>query len=103
MVGRRQLRLSPPADEDLLERRLLRADHPPNYLELSKTANIIEDYTWLRFDIETVKAGGGMEEDGCWQPVELAGTLAATPTSGRYDALTGRWVSPEDDLDDMLR
>ena len=41
--------------------------------------------------------------EGKWQPVELAGTLAATLASGKYDALTGRWVSPEDDLDEMLR
>ena len=38
-----------------------------------------------------------------WQPVELAGTLAVALASGKYDALTGRWVSPEDDLDDMLK
>ena len=38
-----------------------------------------------------------------WQPVELAGTLAVALASGRYDALTGRWVSPEDDLDEMLK
>ena len=41
--------------------------------------------------------------EGKWQPVELAGTLAVAVASGKYDALTGRWVSPEDDLDDMLR
>lgn len=40
---------------------------------------------------------------GKWQPVEMAGTLAVTLVSGKYDALTGRWVSPEDDLDEMLR
>lgn len=44
---------------------------------------------------------GNMME-GRWQPVELAGTLAVALTSGKYDALTGRWVSPEDDLDEML-
>lgn len=41
--------------------------------------------------------------EGKWQPAELAGTLAVTLASGKYDALTGRWVSPEDDLDDMLK
>ena len=41
--------------------------------------------------------------EGRWQPVELAGTLAVALASGKYDALTGRWVSPEDDLDDMLK
>lgn len=43
------------------------------------------------------------ELEGKWQPVELAGTLVVTLASGKYDALTGRWVSPEDDLDEMLR
>jgi NAD(P)-dependent dehydrogenase (short-subunit alcohol dehydrogenase family) len=37
--------------------------------------------------------------EGKWQPIELAVTLA----SGKYDALTSRWVSPEDDLDEMLK
>lgn len=41
--------------------------------------------------------------EGKWQPVELAGTLAVALASGKYDVLTGRWVSPEDDLDDMLK
>ncbi len=41
--------------------------------------------------------------EGKWQPVELAGTLTVALASGKYDALTGRWVSPEDDLDEMLR
>jgi hypothetical protein len=41
--------------------------------------------------------------EGKWQPVELAGTLAVTLASGKYDALTGRWASPEDDLDEMLK
>ena len=41
--------------------------------------------------------------EGKWQPVEMAGRLAVTLASGKYDVLTGRWVSPEDDLDDMLR
>ena len=41
--------------------------------------------------------------EGKWQPVELAGTLAVTLVAGKYDALTGRWVGPEDDLDEMMR
>lgn len=41
--------------------------------------------------------------EGKWQPVEMAGRLAVTLASGKYDVLTGRWVSPEDDLDDMLK
>ena len=41
--------------------------------------------------------------EGKWQPVELAGTLAVALASGKYDALTGRWISPEDNLEDMLR
>ncbi len=41
--------------------------------------------------------------EGKWQPVELAGTLAVALASGQYDALTGRWISPEDNLDEMLR
>lgn len=45
----------------------------------------------------------GKMMEGRWQPVELAGTLAVTLVSGKYDALTGRWVGPEDDLDEMLR
>lgn len=45
----------------------------------------------------------GKMMEGRWQPVEVAGTLAAALASGKYDALTGRWVSPEDDLDEMLR
>lgn len=45
----------------------------------------------------------GKMMEGRWQPVELAGTLAVTLASGKYDALTGRWVAPEDDLDEMLR
>jgi len=43
------------------------------------------------------------ELEGKWQPVELAGTLAVALASGNYDALTGRWVSPEDDLDEMVK
>ena len=38
-----------------------------------------------------------------WQPVELARTLAVALASGKYNALTGRWVSAEDNLDEMLR
>lgn len=41
--------------------------------------------------------------EGKWQPIEWAGTLAVTLASGKYDALTGRWVSPEDNLDEMLK
>ncbi len=41
--------------------------------------------------------------EGKWQPAELAGTLAVALASGKYDALTSRWVSPEDDLDNMLK
>ena len=41
--------------------------------------------------------------EGRWQPVELAGTLTVTLASGKYDALTGRWISPEDNLDEMLK
>ena len=41
--------------------------------------------------------------EGKWQPVELAGTLAVALSSGNYDALIGRWVGPEDNLDEMLR
>lgn len=41
--------------------------------------------------------------EGKWQPVELAGTLAVALASGKYDALTGHWVSPEDDMDEMLK
>lgn len=38
-----------------------------NYLELSKTANASEtDDKWVRLTIETVRAGGGTEEDGRW-------------------------------------
>ena len=43
-----------------------------------------------------------MLKNNC-QPVELARTLAVALASGKYDVLTGRWVSPEDDLDDMLK
>ncbi len=41
--------------------------------------------------------------EGRWQPVELAGTLVLTLASGKADALSGRWISPEDDIDEMLR
>lgn len=47
--------------------------------------------------------GLGKMLEGRWQPIEWAGTLTVTLASGQYDALTGRWVSPEDDLDEMLR
>lgn len=51
-----------------------------NYLELSKTANIIDDDDkWLKLDIETVKAGGGTEEDGRWfhHAIDSAGIIRA--------------------------
>lgn len=51
-----------------------------NYLELLKTANVIaDDEKWLRLDIETVTAGGGTEEDGCWfhHAIDSAGIVRA--------------------------
>lgn len=51
-----------------------------NYLELSKTANTIDnDEKWLRLDIETVVAGGGTEEDGRWfhHTIDSAGIVHA--------------------------
>jgi ubiquinone/menaquinone biosynthesis C-methylase UbiE len=51
-----------------------------NYLELSKTANTIDnDEKWLRLDIETVIAGGGTEEDGRWfhHAIDSAGIVRA--------------------------
>ncbi|MBI5932561.1 MAG: class I SAM-dependent methyltransferase [Chloroflexi bacterium] len=51
-----------------------------NYLELVKTANIVDnDEKWLRLDIETVMAGGGTEEDGCWfhHAIDSAGIVKA--------------------------
>lgn len=51
-----------------------------NYLELSKTANTIDnDEKWLKLDIETVVAGGGTEEDGRWfhHAIDSAGIVRA--------------------------
>ncbi len=51
-----------------------------NYLELVKTANIVDDdEKWLRLDIETVTAGGGTEEDGRWfhHAIDSAGIVRA--------------------------
>jgi NAD(P)-dependent dehydrogenase (short-subunit alcohol dehydrogenase family) len=38
-----------------------------------------------------------------WQPVEWAGSLATYLASGKADALSGRWISGDDNIDDMLR
>ena len=51
-----------------------------NYLELVKTANIVDnDEKWLKLDIETVTAGGGTEEDGRWfhNAIDSAGIVRA--------------------------
>lgn len=40
--------------------------------------------------------------EGSWQPIELAGTLVRSLSSGKYDGLTGRWLGPDDDLDAMI-
>ena len=41
--------------------------------------------------------------DGRGQPVELAGMLVVTLVSGKADPLTGRWITAEDNIDEMLR
>lgn len=41
--------------------------------------------------------------EGSWQPVEWAGSLVTLLASGKADALTGRWITPENDIDNMLR
>lgn len=43
------------------------------------------------------------ELENSWQPVELAGSLVTFLASGKADALTGRWISPDDNMDEMLR
>lgn len=37
-----------------------------------------------------------------WQPIELAGPLVVLLASGRADALSGRWITPNDDINEML-
>lgn len=40
--------------------------------------------------------------EGQWQPIEWAGALVTVLASGKLDALTGRLISPEDNMDEML-
>lgn len=41
--------------------------------------------------------------EGRWQPLEWGARLVTALASGKYDALTGRWISGDDNLDELLR